>query len=94
MIPAVLLFTVLILILLEIASRRADLRNLRISFSLDTNLAEPGETVTLRYTVRNSSIFPLLRNNWFPEPSSISFDNPGFPATHFTGTKDSFTPCS
>ena len=60
MIPAVLLFTVLILILLEIASRRADLRNLCISFSLDTNLAEPGETVTLRYTVRNSSIFPLL----------------------------------
>ncbi len=60
MIPAVLLFTVVILALFEIASRRMDLRNLSVFFSLDTKLAEPGETVTLRYTVRNTGIFPIL----------------------------------
>ena len=60
MIPAVLFFTVLILAALEIASRREDLRHLYIHFSIDTNLAEPGETVTLRYTVRNTGIFPIL----------------------------------
>ena len=60
MIPAVLLFTVVILALFEIASRRMDLRNLSVRFSLDTKLAEPGEIVTLRYTVRNTGIFPIL----------------------------------
>ena len=48
MIPAVLLLTVMILALFEIASRRADLRNLHVHFSIDTKLSEPGETVTLR----------------------------------------------
>ena len=60
MIPAVLLLTVMILALFEIASRRADLRNLHVHFSIDTKLSEPGETVTLRYTVRNSSPFPIM----------------------------------
>lgn len=60
MIPAVLLLTVVFLALFEIASRRVDLRNLYIRFSIDTKLSEPGETVTLRYTVRNNGIFPIL----------------------------------
>ena len=60
MIPAVLFFTVIILALLEFASRREDIRNLYIHFALDTKLAEPGETVTLRYTVRNNGVFPIL----------------------------------
>ena len=60
MIPAVLLFTVLFLALLEIASRREDFRHLNVDFSLDTKLSEPGETVTLRYTVQNTSVFPML----------------------------------
>ena len=60
MIPAVLFFTVLLLALLEIASRREDFRHLYVTFSLDTKLSEPGETVTLRYTVQNTSVFPML----------------------------------
>ena len=60
MIPAVLLFTVVILALVEIASRREDLRRLSVSFSLDAKLSEPGEIVTLRYTVQNTSLFPML----------------------------------
>ena len=60
MIPFVLLFTVLILALVEILSRRDELRRLHVRFSLDTQLAEPGEIVTLRYTVSNLSPLPLL----------------------------------
>ena len=60
MIPAVLFFTVIILALLEFASRREDIRNLYIHFAMDTKLAEPGETITLRYTVRNTSALPML----------------------------------
>lgn len=60
MIPFVLLFTALLLALVEIISRRDDLRHLHVSFSLDTQLAEPGEIVTLRYTVSNLSSLPLL----------------------------------
>ena len=60
MIPLIVLFTVLILALFEIASRRTDLRNLSVRFSLDRKLTEPGETVTLHYTVRNVSRFPFL----------------------------------
>ena len=60
MIPVVVLLTVLFLVLIEIASRRTDLRNLSVRFSLDRKLTEPGETVTLRYTVLNTSRFPFL----------------------------------
>ena len=60
MIPAVLLLTVLLLAAFEAASRRLDIRNLSVRFSMDTELAEPGERVTLRYTIHNSSIFPVL----------------------------------
>ena len=60
MIPAVLLLTLIFLALLEIASRRADLRNLYACFSIDTKLSEPGEIVTLRYTVRNNSLLPIM----------------------------------
>lgn len=56
----VLLFTVVILGIVEIISRRDDFRNLYVHFSLDTNLTEPGEVVTLRYTVRNTGILPVM----------------------------------
>ena len=60
MIAFVLLFTVALLALVEIASRWENLRPLQVSFSLDTKLVEPGEIVTLRYTVSNYSRLPLL----------------------------------
>ncbi len=60
MIPFVLLFTVMLLALVEILSRRDELRHLHVRFSLDTRLAEPGEIVTLRYTVSNLSSLPLM----------------------------------
>ena len=60
MIPFVLFFTALLLALAEILSRRDDLRHLHLAFSLDSPLVEPGEVVTLRYTVRNTGILPVL----------------------------------
>ena len=60
MIPFVLFFTLLGLAFIEIVSRREDLRHLHVSFDLDTRLVEPGEKVYLRYTVYNTSPWPLL----------------------------------
>ena len=60
MISFVILFTIILLALVEIISRREDLRHLQVRFDLDSDLVSPGETVTLRYTVSNTSIFPLL----------------------------------
>ena len=60
MIPFVLFFTLLGLAFLEIVSRREDLRHLHVSFDLDTRLVEPGEKIYLRYTVTNTSPWPLL----------------------------------
>ena len=60
MIPFVLLFTVLILGAAELLSRREDLRRLQITFAVDSALVEPGEAVTLRYTVRNDGALPVM----------------------------------
>ncbi len=60
MIPFVLLFTALAVGLVEFLSRREGLRHLQVHFRLDTDLVEPGETATLRYTVQNAGRFPLL----------------------------------
>ena len=60
MIPFVIAFTLLLLAAVELVSRREELRHLHITFDLDTTLVEPGETATLRYTVYNTSRFPLL----------------------------------
>ena len=60
MISFVILFTIILLALVEIVSRREDLRHLQVRFVLDSDLVAPGEIVTLRYTVRNTSVFPLL----------------------------------
>ena len=60
MISFVILFTILLLALVEIISRREDLRHLQVRFALDSDLVAPGEIMTLRYTVSNTSVFPLL----------------------------------
>ncbi len=60
MVAVVLLLTVVILGVVEIISRRDYFRNLYVHFAIDTNLAEPGEVVTLRYTVRNTGILPVM----------------------------------
>jgi len=60
MIPVVLLLTVLLLALVEAASRRVDIRKLSVRFSLDTKLTGPGEPVVLRYTVCNAGRLPVL----------------------------------
>ena len=60
MIPFVIFFSILLLALIELLSRREDLRHLHISFELDSRLVEPGEEICLRYTVRNTSRWPLL----------------------------------
>lgn len=60
MIPFVIFFSLLGLAIIEILSRRDDLRHLHVSFELDTRLVEPGEKVFLRYRVYNTSALPLL----------------------------------
>ena len=60
MIVFVMVCTLLLLALTEILSRREELRHLHVEFSLDSRLAEPDEPITLRYTVLNTSPFPVL----------------------------------
>ena len=60
MIIFVMVCTLLLLALVEFFSRREELRHLHVEFSIDSRLTEPDELVTLRYTVHNTSRFPLL----------------------------------
>ena len=60
MITFVILLTLVILGIVEVLSRRDDLRHLHIRFELDSRLVEPGEVINLRYSVCNVSILPLL----------------------------------
>ena len=60
MIIFVIVFSILGLALLEYVSRREDLRHLHLTFELDSKLVEPGEEIFLRYSVRNTSRWPLL----------------------------------
>ena len=60
MILFVMVCSLLLLALLELLSRRDDLRHLHVEFSLDSKLCEPGEEIVLRYTVHNTSRFPVL----------------------------------
>ena len=60
MIPFVLLCSLLLTALAEFLSRRDGLRHLHVVFSIDSRLTEPDEAVTLRYTVTNTSRFPIL----------------------------------
>lgn len=92
----VLLFTVVILGVVEIISRRESFRNLYAHFSLDTNLTEPGEVVTLRYTVRNTGILPVmygglslrLDTDFAPEEDEAFMKK--YTVTDFTGTRISY----
>lgn len=56
----VIVCTLLLLALFELLSRREELRHLHVEFHADSTLTEPDEPVTLRYTVHNTSRFPLL----------------------------------
>ena len=60
MIAFLLFCTVILLAILEHVSRRDDLRHLHVVFETDSTLLEPGEISTLRYTVYNTSPWPLL----------------------------------
>ena len=60
MISFVILFTILLLALVEIISRREDLIHLQVRSALDSDLVALGDIITLRYTVSNTSVFPLL----------------------------------
>lgn len=60
MIIFIIVCSLLLLALMEYASRRDDLRHLHVEFSVDSPLTEPGEVVTLRYTVHNTSRWPVL----------------------------------
>ena len=93
MIPIMLLFTVVLLGVVEIVSRRDDFRHLYVHFSIDTNLTEPGEIVTLRYTVRNTGILPVmygglslrLDTDFAPEEDEAFMKR--YTVTDFTGTR-------
>ena len=60
MIIFVLICSLIVIAVLERLSRREDLRRLYVTFSADMDLVEPGEIVTLRYTVCNTGRLPLL----------------------------------
>lgn len=51
---------VIILLLLEAFSFRDKQRDLQIHFDADSRLVEPGETLTLRFTVSNTGFLPIL----------------------------------
>ncbi len=60
MILFVLICTLIVIAVLERLSRREDLRRLYVTISADMDLVEPGEIVTLRYTVCNTGRLPVL----------------------------------
>ena len=60
MIIFVLICSLIVVAILERLSMREDLRRLYVTFSADMDLVEPGEIVTLRYTVCNTGRLPML----------------------------------
>lgn len=60
MIFFVFICSLILIAVMEKLSRRDDLRRLYVTFSADMDLVEPDEIITLRYTVCNTSRFPLL----------------------------------
>ena len=60
MIAFVILAAILLLGALEWASRQDRFRHVHLTFRADMPLCEPGECVTLRYEVYNTSPFPIL----------------------------------
>ncbi len=60
MIIFIFLFTIVFLLVLEMLTKREDARTLKVTFSLDMDLVEPGEVFTLRYVVANPGFLPFL----------------------------------
>lgn len=60
MIAFIILAAIFMLGVLEWASRQDSLRHVHLQFQTDRELCEPGECVTLRYEVYNTSPFPIL----------------------------------
>ncbi len=60
MILFVLVCSLIVIAVMERLSRRGDLRRLYVTFSADMDLVEPGEIITLRYTVCNTGRLPIL----------------------------------
>ena len=77
---------------LEQLSRRDDVRHLHVVFRSDMELVEPGEVLTLRYTVYNTSPFPLLYVSLGLQlDDAVTVAGDGLPAgllsRDFTGTR-------
>ena len=60
MIVFVIVCSLALIAVLERLSRRDDLRRIVVTFRADMELVEPGEVLTLRYTVHNTSRLPLM----------------------------------
>ncbi|MBR3475204.1 MAG: DUF58 domain-containing protein [Oscillospiraceae bacterium] len=60
MIIFVLICTAILLAVVEMLSRRNDVRELLTEFSIDSTLTEPDERVLLRFSVQNNSRWPVL----------------------------------
>ena len=60
MILFVTICSLILIAVLQRLSRREDIRRLSVRFSADMDLVEPGEIITLRYTVSNTGRLPLL----------------------------------
>jgi uncharacterized protein (DUF58 family) len=93
MIAIIIFFTVLFILLLEYFSRRDDLRHPHVSFDIDTTLVEPGEVITLYYSVHNTSRLPLLYVGFSLrlEPEVVLHEDEEWRRLHvttdFTGTR-------
>ena len=60
MIGFLLVCSFVLLFVVESLSRRDDIRHLHFSAELDSTLVEPGEVISLRYCVTNTSRWPVL----------------------------------
>ena len=60
MILFLLICSLIVIAVMERLSRRQELRRLYVTFSADMDLVEPGEIITLRYTVCNTGRLPIL----------------------------------
>ena len=60
MIAFVFFVSLILLAGVEYFSRRDDLRKISVEFAIDSTLTEPDEKVTLRFSVRNESRWPVL----------------------------------
>ena len=79
-------FTVFIIGVLEVLSRYDNIRRVTVSFNTDMDMVEPGENLTLRFSVANRSRFPVLYVGFglsFPDVFKVDGDE-GWKETHLS----------